>query len=116
MFSQACVKNSVHRRRESGRQTRPLAGRHGPWQADTPLAGRLPPPPGRQTSPLFLAGRHPPSPWQADIPSWQADTPPGRQTPPPEGTPPPDGHCSGRYESYRNVFLLTIHLVATYQI
>ena len=79
MFSQACVKNSVHGGRESGRQTRPLAG-------------RLPPPPGRQTSPLFLAGRHPPSPWQADIPSWQADTPPGRQTHPLAGRhPPPPG-------------------------
>ena len=45
-------------------------------------------------------GRQPPSPWQADTPtpaarqpSWQANTL-------------PDGHCSGRYASYWNAFLL----------
>ena len=77
MFSQACVQNSVHGGRESGRQTRPLAGRHppgrqtspSPWQAD------IPPLPDRQTSPLPLAGRHP--------------LLASRQTPPPGRHPPP---------------------------
>ena len=44
MFSQACVKNSVHREREvSGRhpQTDTPLGRH-PLQADTPKADRHP--------------------------------------------------------------------------
>ena len=74
MFSQACVKNSVHRRGVSARH---------PPQADTPLA------------------RHPP--WWADTPRqadtllpW-ADTSLG-QTPPP----PADTYCSGRYASYWN--------------
>ena len=71
--------------------------------------------PNGQTAPL---GRHPPSrhprqtTLQADIPPWAdppADTPPV-QPPPwadtPGQTSPPNGHCSGRYASYLNAFLL----------
>ena len=54
--------------------------------------------------------------WQADTPGRQ--TQPGRQTPPGRHTPPGeadiplprDGHCSGRYTSYWNAFLLEIFL------
>ena len=47
------------------------------------------------------AGIH--TPW-AGTPSL-AGTPPG-QVHPLAGTPPHDGHCSGRYASYWNAFLL----------
>ena len=82
-----------------------------PGQAD-PQPDRTPSP-ARQTCPH--PGRHPPS--QADIP-WpgrhlppgQADTRPGRH--PPGGHPLPraDGHCSERYASYCNAFLLLVFL------
>ena len=101
MFSQACVKNSVHRSRHPlGRH--PL-GRHSPGQTPPgqtppgrhPLGrhllgrhplGRHPPPMGRHPPPM---GRHPPPmgrhPLQADTPphSWQADTTPLPPSPPP---------------------------------
>ena len=89
MFSQVCVKDSVHR----GVYLSMHWGRHPPW-AYIPL------------------GRHPcaDTPW-ADTP--QADTP----CPVHAGihthllpsacwdTHTPDGHCSGRYASYWNAFL-----------
>ena len=83
--------------------TSPLAGRHSPGQTPTgrhPLGSVTPAPLQAHT------------PWQVDTP-WQADTPlqadnplagrhpPGRQTHSPR-----DGHCSGRYVSYWNAFLL----------
>ena len=81
IFSQACVKNSVHKRV------------YTPW-ADTPstLGRHLP----RQTPP----GRLPPG--QTSTPRQTADTP--RQTHPP-APPPRDGHCIRRYASYWNAFL-----------
>ena len=52
-----------------------------------------------------------PPPSRAGTPSW-AGTPAGSYTPqtgtPPEAHPPPDGHCSGRYASYWNAFLLNL--------
>ena len=45
---------------------------------------------------------------------------PPRQTPPVADwqtpPPPPDGHCSGRYASYRNAFLLKIVFYKFYRI
>ena len=94
MFSQACVKNSVHRGKVW--QTPPF-GRHLPWQ--TPLPGRhtpwQTPIPGRH--PL---GRHPPG----YTPPWADPLALGK--PPPH----PDGHCSERYASYWNAFLSSIHI------
>ena len=87
MFSQACVKNSVH---GGVCQTFPL-GRH-------PL--------GRHSPGRHPLGRH--SPW--------ADTP-LRQTPPFGRHPPADGYCSGQYASYWNAFLLihiNVHFVSCY--
>ena len=88
IFSQVCVKNSVHRGRVSASVH---AGIHGP-------------PPGRHPMGRHPSGRHP----QQTPP---ADTP--RQTPTPwVDTLLPsacwDGHgyCCGRYASYWNVFLL----------
>ena len=87
MFSQACVKNSVHK---GGGCTPLLWQAHPLWQ--TPPSGRQTPtgqtPPG-QTSPAPL-GRYP---WP------RAGTP--RDTP-------RDGYCSGRYASYWNTFLFNI--------
>ena len=92
MFSQACVKNSVHRRVCIPACT---------W-VDTPHAYTLP----DQTPPL---GRHPPPPGrhpQADnpLPSTCLDTHPSVQCPS------PGSHCSGRYASYVNTFLFTLVL------
>ena len=82
MFSQACVKNSVHK---GG--AHPSSGRHTPlWQ--TPQSGRQVPPgqtPLGQTSPAPL-GRYPRAP----------------------GRHPRDCYCSGRYASYWNAFLFNI--------
>ena len=87
MFSETCVKNSVHSGGVSVRHPPgDRLGRHLAW-ADTPRAdtsldtlGRHPTPRGRH--PL---GRHP---------LCQVDTPP-----------PADSYCSGWYASYWNVFL-----------
>ena len=68
MFSQACVKNSVHRRGDC-----------------LPLGS------GVTSSP----GRHPP--WADTLP--KADTPPQADTL-------PDGHDTGRYASYWNIFMV----------
>ena len=79
------VSHSVHRGgvwQTHLRQTYPLRQTHPPRQKH---------PPGRHT----LLGRHP---------LW-VDNPLGN--PPPRQTPRPlDGHCSGRYASYWNAFLL----------
>ena len=68
-----------------------------PW-ADTPL--------GRHPQADIPLGRHPP--WQTP----PLGRHPLRQTPPlgrhPPGRHPSDGHCSGRYASYWNAFLLYI--------
>ena len=88
MFSQACVKNSVHGGGVSTRHFLPGQTRQTPppRQADTPQVD----------TPL---GRHP----QVDTPL-RADTPSG-QTLLWTDTPPADGHCSRRYASYWNAFL-----------
>ena len=86
-----------------------------PWQT-RPLTDT---PPGRHPLPDIPPGRHPladtpPSPWETT--PW-ADTP-GRHTPfPREDTPPRqttrgDGHCTGRYASYWNLFLLLCALIS----
>ena len=75
MLSEACMKNSVHRRGQIPDTSHP-PGRHPSWQ-DTPTGQT---PPGQADTPL---GRHPP---QARHP--QADS-----------------YCSGRYASYWNAFL-----------
>ena len=91
MFSQACVKNSVHRGcipACTGADTH--LGRYHlgrpPW-ADTP----------RADNPLdrHLLGRHPPG-----------RHPPGRHLLSQADTPPADGYSSRRYASYWNAFLL----------
>ena len=112
MFSQACVKNSVHRSVHPttdtplGRHPRtgrhPLLGRHTPLlgrqtpsgQADTPWTGRRPL--GRLT---LLLGRQTP-PGQADTPA-QAD-PLGRHPPPTKMTTAVDGtHPTGMHSCER---------------
>ena len=109
MFSQACVKNSVHGGGGGG-GVHPLdrhpLGRYPSGQ--TPL-GQTPPP--RQT-PSWANTPLPPPP--VDPPG---QTPPGQTHPlcrhPQADTsgvdthsPLRDGHCSGRYASYWNAFLL----------
>ena len=148
MFSQACVKTSVHRRglpqcmlgytspsvrhpevsasvhagiyppvkhplvrhppsdTISPGQTPPPLVRHAiPW-SDKPSPGHTPPPLIRHPSPAqtppwsdtCLLGRHPPG-----------QTPPlGRHHPLVRHPPPPTSHCSGRYASYWNTFLVLI--------
>ena len=64
---------------------------------------------------IFLHVRHP---VHGGGEGGQADTPLGRETPPPQqaDTPPPrDGHCSGRYASYRNAFLYLFICQASYK-
>ena len=100
MFSQACVKDSVH----WGRVYPSMHwGRHPPGQ--TP-PGQTPPwtdTPHQTPTGQTPQGRHPP-----------ADTPcpvhAGIHTPFPVHTwiHPPDGHCSGRYASYWNAFLFVL--------
>ena len=90
------------------RDTPPWADTHNPRQtplADTPLGrhptGQADPwtdPPGRHP----WADTHPPG----QTPPW-ADTPGQMHTP--RQTPPSSGHCSGRYASYWNAFLLVDH-------
>ena len=93
MFSQACVKNSVHRR---GCLPKCLLG-YTPWadtppRADTPWAD----PQGRHPPGQIPPGRHPP----------QQTSPPSRHPPGQNPTPhPEDGYCCGRYASYWNAFL-----------
>ena len=91
MFSQASVILST-----GGCLTDP-PGQTSPRE-DTPL-GRHPPgkTPPRQKHPL---GRHPP-------PSACWDTPPTQCM---LGYTPPDGHYSGRYASYWNAILFTVHV------
>ena len=100
MFSQACVKNSVH-----------MGEVYTPWTdtpplADTLLLGRQPTPAQTPHScadtPL---GRHAPGqtpPSWADIPNPLGQTPLPRLGRHPA---PADGYCSGRYASYWNAFL-----------
>ena len=102
MFSQACVKNSVH----GGRCNTPsgLTGRHPLWQ--TP-PGRHPP---GQTTPLgghprWQTCRHRPRQTHLGQTPSQAK-PPGKPPPPT----PSHGHCSGRYASYWNAFLFQLRI------
>ena len=82
IFSQACVKNSVH-----GGGVCLSACWDTPPRADTPQ--QTPPPPPRQTPPHSPLGIHP------------LDRHPPWQTP----LPPAGDYCSGRYASYWNAFL-----------
>ena len=86
MFLQACVKDSVC---EGGGRV----SQHAP--------GKTPSPPGQTPRGRHPLDRHP-----------RADTSPGQTPPCPvhAGIPPPsaDGHCSGRYASYWNAFLLNM--------
>ena len=126
MFSQACVKNSVHR---MGVYRSMHWGRHP--QAGIPTCTGSDNPPSRY--PSMHWGRHSPPLW-AGIPACiGADTPQegipactGADTTPagipactgadttPAGIPActgadtPDGQCSGRYASYWNAFLLPL--------
>ena len=93
MFSQACVNNSMHRRR---RCTQGEVGRHVTGQ--TPPAGRHP----RQ------ADRHP----TGQTPPWQADIPPTenlcRHPPTPEMANAVDVmHPTGMHSCFRGVLLST---------
>ena len=82
MFSQACVKNSVHR----GGCVHPL-GRHPLTRQISPW---IPPGPGRHPLPTG-PGRQPPE---------QAPPPPGR-----------DSYCSRWYASYWNAFFFSLIFV-----
>ena len=96
IFSQACVKNSVHR---GGYLTRPLRTR------------QVPPPPDQAGTPPTR--QVPPQTRQVHLPPTRQVPPPGPDTPPPDqaGTPPPGTADSGirstfgRYASYWNAFL-----------
>ena len=139
IFSQACVKNSVH---GGGGgclpqcmlgYTPPRPGRHPPKPGRHPPKSRPPwtrqtPPQTRQTPPR--PGRHPPRPGrhppeqtpldQVDTPPDQADPPgPGRPPPDQADTPPPEADSSirstsGRYASYWNAFLCYIIILFIY--
>ena len=94
IFSQACVKNSVH-----GGEGVCLSAC---W--DTPPPKQTPQPPW--TRPPHGPGRHPPGPDPPD------QTPPGPDTPQTRQTPPQEADCSirstsGWYASYWNAFLFT---------
>ena len=91
MFSQACAKNSVHR--VGGCLPLGLRGclPLGPGGC-LPMGPGGYTPPGRQPQVNNPLGRHPPNQTISL----------GRHPPP------RDGHCSGRYASYWNVFLLKI--------
>ena len=107
MFSQACAKNSVHRR--GGRDLSQCmlgAGTYTLWP-DTRGEGCLPQCMLEYTPPTM--GRHPPGrhALRADIPLGRH--PPGRHPQADHSwsdTPAPGSHCSGRYASYWNAFLL----------
>ena len=109
IFSQACVKNSVHRGDvcHSACWDTPSPGRHPTW-ADTPQAET----PHGQT----LLGRHP----QAEMPPGQtplgrhpgADTPLGRHPPPQEAATAADGtHPTGMHSCIFRFILSCISLV-----
>ena len=87
MFSQACVKNSVHR-----------GGGFCLWVWGQ--GGCLPLGPAGMY--ILLRQKRP-----RQTPSLQADTMPLQQTDHPS---PRDGHCSRRYASYWNVFLFYLDL------
>ena len=97
MFSQACVKNSVHRGVTPWADTTPPPGRP-PWE-DIPPLGRHPP--GQTHTSL---GRHTPLDRH----------PPGRTPPLGQIPPPPDGHCSRRY-AY-NFTLILVKLCNIYAV
>ena len=64
-------------------------------------------------------GRHPPGHPPRQTPPWtDTHSLPGKTSPldrhPPSRPPPPDGHCSGRYASYWNLFLFSCFLVAAF--
>ena len=103
MFSQACVKNSVH----GGGVCLSACWDTLPHADTTP---QQTPPPQADTHP-WADPFWEDTPWQVhplrQTPQWadpSVDTLPGH--PPPSRHPSPDGHCSGRYISYWNVFLL----------
>ena len=120
MFSQACVKNSIHggvypsmhlgRYIPPGRythlastppwQVHPSRQVHTPWQLHPP----------RQVHPP--AGTLPA--WAGTLPAW-AGTPPARY-PPGQVQPPADGYCRRQYASYWNAFLFTCVNVFTSRI
>ena len=129
IFSEACVKNSVHGGGEylgrytpwTGQVHPPGPGRYTPWdQAGTPPGpGRYPPrtrqvhpPPGtRQVYPPRTRELHSP-PWdQAGTPQTRYSPGPGRYTSQTRQVPPPSSACweiqatSGWYTSYWNAFL-----------
>ena len=110
IFSQECVKNSVHRGGGCLPQcmlgytppgTRPPQTR----QADPPGTR---PPPTRQADPP-RPGRHHHPPRGADppkqTPPWEQTSPRTRQTPPPREADCSIRSTSGRYASYWNAFL-----------
>ena len=124
MFSQAYVKNSGHREGRGGVHIppprpgqAPFLGRHplGRHSSRQTIPGQTPPkqtPPWADTLPLGSPSHgQTPSPWPDTLPL--ARHPPPWQTPSPwADTPlPSDGHCSGRYASYWNAFLLRICLI-----
>ena len=90
MFSQACVKNSVHGVGVGG----VYPSMH--W--------------GTPPSACWDTHTHTPCPVHAGMHSPWADTPPGQTHThlPWADTPPPDGHCSEWYASYWNAFLFLI--------
>ena len=84
MFSQSCVKRGMYPSKHWGR--------HPP--AGTPPRQVHPPPPDRYPQQVHPPGRY--TPWQVH--------PSGRYTP--QAGTPHDSHCSERYASYWNAFLL----------
>ena len=118
MFSQACVKNSVHR--EGG-----VSGTHtpSPWACIALLLGMHTPSPGhgcpQARTPL---GTPPPlgthAPRHAFFPLHMSSSPQARMPPPPhrkvDNTRYGERSMSGRYVSYRNAFLLLVMTTAAF--
>ena len=86
MFSQACVKNSVHR---------------GCLPDSPPDQRQTAPPPTRGRPTPRTRGRHPQTRGRHPPGQTPAHNPLGRH-------PPADGYCSGRYASYWNTFLFEV--------
>ena len=135
IFSQACVKNSVHRGRGEGvclsacwdipprpgtppgpgtppQSRHPPGTRHPPQQTLPPGTRNTQPP--QDQAPTPPRDQAPPPPTDQASPQDQAHPPPEtRHNPAPEQTPPPpEADCSirstsGRYASYWNAFLFS---------
>ena len=111
IFSEACVKNSVHRGGEGGvphQVPPPGRGRYTPpgtRQVHPPGPGRYPPGPGRYTPPG--PGRYTP-PGPGRYPPGPGRYPPGPGRYPP--SPPEIRSTRGRYASYWNAILLHVLL------